>query len=166
MAQEEMIRTRESADAVVIGGGVVGLSVARALTRRRAGKVMLIERAGLGAEASSAAAGMLAPQAEAVCDDDFFHLACRSRDMYPAFAEALREETGIDIELDLTGTLYVALNEQDQKEIEYRHDWQIRAGLPVEKLQLEEARLLEPCISGNIRAALKFPSIRKSRLAA
>ena len=95
----------------------------------------LFERAGLGTEASLAAAGMLAPQAEADSHDDFFEIACRSRDLYPSFAAALLEETGIDIELDTTGTLYLASTEADQKEIEKRYNWQSRAGLAVELLE-------------------------------
>ena len=101
---------------------------------------------------------MLLPQVEADAEDDFFKLACRSRDLYPAFAAALREETGIDVELDTTGTLYLALNEHDQEEIEKRYDWQTRAGLAVELSQRREARELEPCISESTLGALRFPN--------
>ena len=111
----------------------------------------------LGTEASWAAAGMLLPQVEADAQDDFFNLACQSRDLYPAFAAALREETGIDVELDTTGTLYLALTEHDQEEIEKRYDWQTRAGLSVELLSAAEARELEPCISESTLGALRFP---------
>src|SRR5215208_1090676 len=136
-----------SADVVIIGGGVIGLAIARALALRGVRDVCLIERAGLGSEASFAAAGMLVPQAEADAPDDFFALACRSRDLYPSFAAALRDETGIDVELDTTGTLYLAFTEHDQQEIEKRYEWQTRAGLPVELLTSAAARELEPCIS-------------------
>ena len=125
---------------MVIGGGVIGLSVARALAQRGARDVLLIERASLGAEASFAAGGMLAPQTEANGRDDFFELACQSRDLYPNFAASLREETGIDVELDTTGTLYCAFTERDFEEIEKRYEWQIQAGLVVEKLTTREAR--------------------------
>ncbi|HUQ34167.1 MAG TPA: glycine oxidase ThiO [Pyrinomonadaceae bacterium] len=117
----------------------------------------LIERAHLGAEASHAAAGMLAPQAEADRFDSFFELACAGRDFYPAFADELLEETGVDIELERTGTLYLALTEKDEDEIEHRHRWQTRAGLGVERLSADEARRLEPCISREARKALRFP---------
>ncbi|MGI8898961.1 MAG: glycine oxidase ThiO [Pyrinomonadaceae bacterium] len=147
-----------TADVVVIGGGVIGLSIARALSLRGVNDVLLVERARLGAEASSAAAGMLAPQAEADVADDFFNLCCQSRDMYPTFVAALREETGIDSELDRTGTLYLAFTEQDQREIEQRYDWQLRAGLTVQKLNSSGARTLEPCISESVGGALKFPN--------
>jgi glycine oxidase len=118
---------------------------------------LIAERSSLGAEASSAAAGMLAPQAEADCADDFFQLCCQSRDLYPEFAQSLQEETGIDIELDTSGTLYLAFTEEDERELEQRYEWQMSAGLEVEKLSGDLAKLLEPLISTGVRAALRFP---------
>lgn len=142
---------------MVIGGGVIGLTIARALAQRDVRDVCLIERSSLGAEASFAAGGILAPQAEADRADEFFSLACRSRDLYDNFASGLRDETGIDVELDTTGTLYVAFSEEDLKEIETRCEWQSQAGLVIEKLAAKEARELEPCVSESIRGALRFP---------
>lgn len=144
------------ADVVVIGGGVIGLAITRELAMRGVRKVALIERSLLGTEASSAAAGMLAPQAEADSADEFFKLACRSRDMYPHFASGLLEESGVDVELDLTGTLYLAFTEQDEQEINERFEWQQRAGLSVEKLSRHQALKLEPCVSTAVRAGLRF----------
>lgn len=152
-----MSSTKSSADVAIVGGGVIGLAVARALALRGVRNLLLIERTSLGAESSSAAAGMLAPQAEADCADDFFQFACQSRDMYPDFANSLREETGIDIELDTTGTLYLGFTGEDARELEHRYRWQTEAGLPVEQLDAETARMFEPCISGELRAALRFP---------
>jgi glycine oxidase len=153
-----MASIKGSADVVIIGGGVIGLSIARALARRGVRDVCLVERSGLGAEASSAAGGMLLPQVEADGHDDFFALACRSRDLYPSLAVELRDETGIDVELDTTGTLYLALNEQDYEDIEQRYHWQTRAGLAVELLTSAAARELEPCISEATFGALRFPN--------
>jgi glycine oxidase len=157
MRNQDTFRGSERSDVVIVGGGVIGLAVARALGRRGCGRVTLIERAVLGSEASYAAAGMLAPQAEADRADPFFGLACAGRDLYTGFAGELREETGIDIELERTGTLYLALTEEDEKEIEHRHAWQTRAGLIVERLSAEEARRHEPCINPQVRGALRFP---------
>jgi glycine oxidase len=152
-----MSEFKQTADVVIIGGGVIGLAVARALAQRGLRDVLIVERASLGAEASSAAAGMLAPQAEADCDDDFFRLCCKSRNLYPAYAQTLKEETGIDIELETSGTLYLAFTEADERELQKRYEWQARAGLEVEKLSAEAVRLHEPCISAGVRAALRFP---------
>jgi glycine oxidase len=144
-------------EVVIVGGGVIGLAIARSLALRGVRDVCLIERCSLGTESSFAAAGMLAPQAEADSRDDLFELLTRSRDLYQNFAAELRDETGVDIELDTTGTLYLALNDHDQSDIEARFEWQRQAQLSVEKLSPEEASYIEPCISADVRGALLFP---------
>ena len=152
-----MIQTSKTAQVAIIGGGVIGLAVARALALRGVRDVLLIERNSLGAESSSAAAGMLAPQAEANRAHEFFYLTCQSRDLYPAFAAELLDETGIDIELETTGTLYLALTEHDAEELQKRYEWQTKAGLPIEKLSAAAVRQLEPAINEEVHTALKFP---------
>ena len=154
LASNELPR---SASLIIVGGGVIGLSVARALANRGVSDVLLIERQELGKEASFAAGGMLAPQVEADEDDAFLKLACASRDLYPSLANALLDETGVDVELDTTGTLYLAFDETEQADLEKRFEWQTSIGLMVEKLSGQDARDLEPCISQNARAALRFP---------
>jgi glycine/D-amino acid oxidase-like deaminating enzyme len=52
-------------DVLIIGGWVIGLSIARELKRRGVKQITLIERGSIGGEASWAAAGMLAPNIEA-----------------------------------------------------------------------------------------------------
>jgi glycine oxidase len=147
-----------SSDVVIIGGGVIGLTIARELAQRGVRDLILIERGEPGAEASWAAGGILAPQVEADQPDDFFRLACASRDLYPEFAEALREETGIDVELDKNGTLYLGFTESEEHEMRSRHDWQASAGLQIDWLTGDEARALEPNISPQVRYALRFPN--------
>jgi glycine oxidase len=143
---------------VVIGGGVIGLSIARALTLRGVRNVTVIDKDDFGREASWAAGGILAPQVEANAADDFFRLAHASRDLYPAFAKDLQLESGIDVELDTTGTLYVALTEEQESELRRRYRWQQSEGLEVEWLTRDEVRALEPCLSEDVRCALRFPN--------
>ncbi len=147
----------ERADVVIIGGGVIGLTIARALSQRGVREVMLIERGRPGAEASWAAGGILAPQVEVDHQDEFFQLACASRDRYPEFAESLKEETGVDVELDTTGTLCLGFTRRDEEELRRRHQWQTGEGLQVEWLTGDDARCLEPCVAANVRCALRFP---------
>src|SRR5438046_1710440 len=87
-----------SADVVIVGGGIIGLSVAWHL-RREGVSVLLLERGQVGGQATGAAAGMLAPLAEAKETGPFVTLGLASLQRYPAFVDALREETGIDAEL-------------------------------------------------------------------
>jgi glycine oxidase len=150
-------RRRDSADIAIIGGGVIGLSIARELARRGVSDIVVFDKGELGKEASWAAGGILAPQVEADAADDFFKLASASRDLYPGFAQALKDETGIDVELDQTGTLYVAFNEDEQVELRRRLEWQRQAGLQVEWLDSPDLRRLEPNISTEARYALRFP---------
>src|SRR2546421_13078915 len=145
------------ADVVIIGGGVIGLSIARELALRGVRDIALLERGELAKEASWAAGGILAPQVEADRADDFFKLARASRDIYPAFAKALSAETGIDVELDQTGTLYVGFSHEDEQEMQRRFEWQQDEGLRVEWLSGDEARELEPNLSLAVRCALRFP---------
>src|SRR3712207_2316211 len=147
----------KGADVAVVGGGVAGLAVARELAMRGLRDVFVLDVSRPGKAASEAAAGMLAPQAEADRADELFELLCASRDMYPDFAASLRAEAGGDVELDRTGTLYLAFTEEDERELDARYAWQTRAGLEVELLTAEEARELEPQISARVRSALLFP---------
>src|SRR2546423_1162138 len=123
-----------TADVVIIGAGVIGLTIARALAQRGVREMMLIERGHLGAEASWAAGGILAPQVEVDHQDEFFQLACASRELYPEFAESLKEETGVDVELDTTGTLCLGFTEKDEAELRRRYEWQLSEGFEVEWL--------------------------------
>ena len=147
-----------TADVIIIGGGVIGLSIARELALRGVRHVAVIERGEFGKEASWAAGGILAPQVEADGPDDFFKLACASRDLYPVFAHTLQKETGVDVEFDQTGTLYVGFSENDEHELCRRFDWQTREGFRVEWLSGEDARRLEPNLSSSVRCAVRFPA--------
>ena len=148
----------KESEIIIIGGGVIGLSIARALALRGVSDVTMIEKGDFGREASWAAGGILAPQVEADAADDFLRLACASRDLYPNFAQALLNETAIDIELDTTGTLYVAFTEEEEREFQSRFDWQRSEGLAVEWMNGDEARSIEPALSPKVRCALRFPN--------
>lgn len=155
------------ADVLVVGGGVIGCAVAREVARR-GGNVTLLERGAPGAEASSVAAGMLAPQAEAERSGAFLDLLLAGRARFPALAAALHEETGIDVGYRQEGTLLLAFTDQDEREMEARFAWQHEAGLKVERLTATEARTSEPAISPKTRWALRFPGdhqVESGRLA-
>src|SRR5204863_2950513 len=84
------------ADVAIVGGGVMGCAIALRLAQR-ALRVTVIERGIPGAEASSAAAGILGPQWEAEAIGPLLDLGLRSRALYPSFAVELRELAGIDV---------------------------------------------------------------------
>ncbi len=155
------MNSRTNQDILIVGGGVIGLSLARRLRQKGAGKITIIDRGKLGRESSFAAAGMLAAQAETDKPDNFFHFCIESSKLYTRFADELIDETGIDIELDKNGTLFLALTEEDEREIRHRFEWQKKAGLRIEYLSAAEVRTVEPFISPDARAALFFPDDRQ-----
>ena len=134
------------------------MSIARELHKQGVKRITLIDKSRCGEEASWAAAGMLSPQVEADGPEAFFDLCCFSRDLYPIFAHQLMDETGINIELDRTGTLYLAFSDEDVSETNKRFDWQSKAGLAIEKLSANETRSIEPAVSQHVREALRFPN--------
>src|SRR6476646_2057050 len=144
-------------ETLIIGGGVIGLAIARELKKRGAGRVRVLEKGRVGREASWAAAGILAPQVEADEDGEFFRLCYASNKMYRAFADELRNETGIDVELDRRGVVYLGFEETDLREFEHRFGWQSAAGLKVEKLDPAQLRTLEPDASNRAMSGLLFP---------
>jgi len=91
-------------DVIVIGGGIVGLSLSIAL-RKRGASVLIVERGEPGREASHAAAGMLADfplETPATLQP----LATASARMYPEFVHELQDESGMDVDLRDQGTIF------------------------------------------------------------
>src|SRR5687767_9923880 len=100
----------ERPDVVVIGDGLVGLSVARSIAV--AGRSVLLMGTRRQGFASTAAAGLLAPTIEAA-RGGALRFAIAARDRYPSFLAELREETGTDIPLRFDGILRLPDSEAD-----------------------------------------------------
>jgi glycine oxidase len=147
-----------NSEALIIGGGIIGLGIARSLAKTGFRRITVVERGEAGREASYAAAGMLAPQSESDADDAMFRLCSKSRDLYPLFAAELLAETGIDIELEQSGTLVPVFDDDDEKRASHAFAWQSAAGLKIEKLSAEEMLQMEPMLSPDVRGGLFFPN--------
>jgi len=147
----------QSFDVAVVGGGIVGLSVAwRA--RRRGMSVCVLERGELGAATSRVAAGMLAPVTEADAGElALLELGLRSARLWPAFAAELREAGGLDVGYRECGTLVVARDADDAEALEREHDLRERLGLDAQRLLPSAARALEPALAPHLRGALSVP---------
>jgi len=100
---------RDSSDILIVGGGVIGLTIARRLAKEGL-TVALLERAQVGREASWAGAGVLAPP-NPHRQDAVAELQLRSLSMYPDFCGELLRESGIDPEYESCGELEVAFDE-------------------------------------------------------
>jgi len=102
-----MVSEVRTADVVVVGGGLIGLTIVRGLAAEGV-KTTLISARSPG-EASSASAGMLAPSVER-SSGPAHDFAVASRDRFPEFLAALREETGVDVPLNRLGILQLAVS--------------------------------------------------------
>ena len=150
------VEAMKTDDVAIVGGGIMGCSVALRLAQRGV-RVTVVERAIPGAEASSAAAGMLAPQTEADRPGPMLSLGLRSRALYPDLAVELREATGIDIAYQRSGVLAVAFDDDGERALAARRDWQRGAGLAAELLGADAAHAREPALGPSVRAALCYP---------
>jgi glycine oxidase len=144
------------ADVLVIGAGVIGLSIGWRAAQRGL-RVLVVDAAEQpGRAASYAAAGMLAASNEAEYGEDLVQpLALASADAYPAFVQELVELTGIDPGYEATGTLQLALDADDAEALKRRFAFLERLGLDAEWLRGSECRALEPALSPRVRCGIR-----------
>jgi glycine oxidase len=142
----------------IVGGGVMGCATALAIAERGAHAIVL-ERAVPGAEASSAAAGILGAQAElhGPLRERSAALFARARDAWGPWARELREATGIDVGYRVSGVLRVAFAESDREALTLDVSWQQSRGLRASLLDATGAREVEPQLSHAVLAAAFFP---------
>ena len=143
-------------DVAVIGGGVIGSSIAFELAAEKL-RVVVLDRGKPGSEASWAAAGMLSPGPDSPRDIPLVPLGRESLRLYPRFVAAIEETSGKKINYERKGTLEIFLAPHGQRErnedvAEYR-----QLGLAADPVSLEDVRQMEPSIGTDARAALRLP---------
>jgi glycine oxidase len=143
-------------DVLILGGGVIGCALAEELCRRGQ-RVTLIERAIVGAEASSAAAGILSAQMDVPRPGPFFDLCQAARRAYPGWIRRIERLSGARVDYAANGVLYLAASRAQAERMERRARWQRRAGLRVDQWSPAQIRRHEPAIDGNFRAGFHFP---------
>jgi glycine/D-amino acid oxidase-like deaminating enzyme len=120
-------------EVIVVGGGVIGLSIAWRAARSGIG-VTLLERDRFGRGATHAAAGMLAPVAEADFGDagrSLVELGLTSAASWPRFAAGLENDSGLPSRLRADGTLVLARDRDEAEALERQLAYRRRLGLAV-----------------------------------
>ncbi len=148
--------TTRTARVVLVGGGLVG--ALSALRLADAGvDVVVIDKSAPGAEASSAAAGILAAQAEAAGPSPLFDLTLESRALHGPLAEEIRGRTGVDPGYERCGALEVARTESEARSLLAKCAWQRGRSLPVEPLDVRALRQREPALAAGFVQGVLFP---------
>ena len=145
-----------SADIVIVGGGVIGLSAAWELAQRSVSVCVVDPSAGHGA--SWVAAGMLAPVTEAAFGEDaLVRLAMAAAAHWPGFAARLDAATGLDSGFRRCGIVVVALDASDRAAVDQLLDFQHALGLDASRLSASECRSLVPELAPGIRGGAHVP---------
>jgi glycine oxidase len=147
-------------DVIVIGGGVIGCSIAWRAAQQGL-RVTLLERDSIGHGSTHAAAGMLAPVAEA----DFgsagralLDLGLASLALWPGFAKDLAHASATPSRLRTDGTLILARDRDQAEALERELAYRLALGLEVTRMAPSRARAREPALAPSVRLALEIPS--------
>lgn len=141
----------------VLGGGIVGLSVAWSLVGR--GLEVVLVDAELPGRSSPVAAGMISAAAELEHGEpDLWELTSLSQRRWPEFAAALERCGGAPLQLRQTGTLLVAMDQDEEIRLDRRLRLLADAGVAAELLDRSELRRREPGIATTVRGAAWLPN--------
>ncbi|MDQ2908494.1 MAG: glycine oxidase ThiO [Candidatus Eremiobacteraeota bacterium] len=142
---------------VVVGAGLIGLSIAYELAVRGA-EVRVIDAGEAGRGASWAGAGMLAPFTEGVINEAFAAFCAESLARYPAFAADIERRGGVDARLRLDGIVEAAYDESQERRLRASANALCDRGLEARYVGAREARSLEPALGNDVRGASFSPS--------
>jgi len=145
-------------DAVVVGGGVIGLACAWRSAQRGA-RVLVLDRARPPAGATRVAAGMLAPVGElSFGEPELLRMTLAAAELYPDFVAELEAETGIGTGYLLCGALHVALDRDEAAGLRRVHELQRSLGLGAEWLPPRRCRELEPGLTPALNGGVHAPN--------
>lgn len=142
---------------VVIGAGIIGASIAEALSSRGV-KVTVLDMRSPGRGASHASAGLLTPFIEGRIDPALLGLCTRGLTYWDDFIVRVRERSGLPVEFARTGTLEAALTEAEAARLTDMQRWVGDHGVESEWLEADDVARFEPAISKRAVAGLFIPS--------
>lgn len=146
----------QRADVVIVGGGIVGCSIAFELAKASA-QVCVLEQGRFGEESSAAAAGMLSGQHGVTNFGPRYHLHHEARELHATLAEELRDSTGLDVQFCRWGLLDLLFTPGEVRAADRCYTAQLQQGLRVERLSREETLRLEPALTSDLQGSIRFP---------
>jgi glycine oxidase len=151
------VSEQRSYDAVIVGGGVIGLSCAWRAAQRGA-RIAVVERSSPPAGATRVAAGMLAPVGElAFGEPELLKMTLAAAELYPGFVAELEEASGMPTAYRRDGALHVALDRDEAVELRRVHELQRSLELGAEWLPPRRCRELEPGLTPSFNGGVHAP---------
>lgn len=148
--------TRDSADVLIVGAGVVGCAAAYYLAKAGV-KSVLVDRDGVARHASGFAYGGLYPLSGAGIPGPMFPFAAKSFSLHRALAETLPAETGVDIGFRLRPTLGLAFSDAEAVGLRDNVAWVGRqAGFRAEWLSAGDLRGMDDRIAADAFGAALY----------
>jgi glycine oxidase len=144
-------------DAVIVGGGAIGLCCAWRAARRGV-RVIVLDRAEPPAGATRVAAGMLAPIGElAFGEPELLRMTLAAAELYPGFVAELEAASGLGSGYERKGALHIALDRDEAAELRRVHDLQRSLALGAEWLPPRRCRELEPGLTPSFNGGVHAP---------
>ncbi|MBV9230377.1 MAG: glycine oxidase ThiO [Chloroflexi bacterium] len=143
-------------DVVIVGGGVIGCAIAYYL-RTWGREVTVLERGEIGGQASSAAAGLLAPLGPLSGPGPFADLLLSGFALLSSLVPQLEEVSGMHLDYEQTGALRLVRNPRRVAHLQKRMEAWRPLGLQMHWLSGEEARRREPLLAPDVCAAVYAP---------
>lgn len=129
-----------NSNVVIVGGGVIGLSIAYFLASKYKVSCLLIERDSIGAHASGTAAGELSPIVRNTLNPELIRFGLEGLAMHREFAPSLIEQTGIDYQLSDTPTMLPAMNQNEMTLLKNKMDYHAQFGVSADWIEQDELR--------------------------
>jgi glycine oxidase len=143
-------------DVIIVGGGVIGLTIAYVLSREGV-LATVLDRREFGREASWAGAGLIPPHTERLSGHPTVELRSWSAVLYPEWSAALRDETGIDNGYQRTGGVDVAWTAEEENELRCAAGrWRIE-GITFERMAPGDFVRVEPVLNPALRVVYFLP---------
>ena len=155
-------------DILVVGGGIIGSSIAFELSQRNL-RVAVLDRQEFMREASWAAAGMLSPAPDCPAAIPLVPLGRASLSLYPRFIAAIEEASTLRAGYRADGAIETICHGDAERELSTLVALHHGLGLACDALPLDDALEMEPALGRDVRAAAFLPdeaSVNTRRLTA